>query len=119
VRGITFCADARFDLKLDQALISERGLAEVFEHMNIERVGLKTEMWQWRRTGNIAIGYQCDGQASGIAVTQADCRVHELRSDSGETICYLMLPVEQLKELARRAIHAGRTPGTAAASRSP
>ena len=34
-RKITFNRDRKFDLQLDQALIDERRLAEIFEHGNI------------------------------------------------------------------------------------
>jgi hypothetical protein len=33
--------------------------------------------------------------------------VHELRRD-GKTLCYLMFPIDQMKELARKAYAAGR-----------
>ena len=38
---------------------------------------------------------------------EADYWVHELRRD-GHTLCYLMFPIERLKELAREAYAAGR-----------
>jgi hypothetical protein len=104
---ITFNRDNKFDLQLSDALIAERRLADVFGNLDIHKIELKTETWQWERTGNICIEYRQNGQPSGIAVTESGCWVHELRRD-GQTLCYLMFPVERLKELARRAYAEGR-----------
>jgi hypothetical protein len=100
--------DRKFDLQLSQALIHERRLAEIFAGATIEKIELKSETWQWEQTGNICIEYMCDGRPSGISTTEADYWVHELRRD-GETLCYLMFPIERLKELARDAIRRGRS----------
>jgi hypothetical protein len=104
---IFFNSDRKFDLQLSDALINERHLAEIFCEGRIEKVELKSETWQWEQTGNIAIEYRQNGQPSGIAVTEADYWVHELRRDGG-TLCYLMFPIERLKELARKAYAEGR-----------
>jgi hypothetical protein len=69
---ISFNRDAKFDLQLNQALLNERRLAEIFESQKIEKIELKSETWQWERTGNIAIEYRCDEKPSGISITQAD-----------------------------------------------
>jgi hypothetical protein len=100
---ITFNRDGKFDLQLDQALVNERRLAEIFTAAKIEKIELKSETWQWEQTGNICIEYR---QPSGIAITEADYWVHELKRD-GKTLCYLMFPIERLKELARKAYAAG------------
>jgi hypothetical protein len=105
---ITFNRDSKFDLQLSQALIAERRLADIFTAGSIERIELKTETWQWERTGNICIEYRCDGHPSGISVTKADYWVHELRRDDA-TLLYLMFPVPRLKELCRTAIKNGRS----------
>jgi hypothetical protein len=104
---ITFNRDNKFDLQLGQALRNERRLAEIFSYGKIERIELKSETWQWERTGNICIEFRCDGRPSGIAVTEADYWVHELRRDD-DTLLYLMIPVPRLKQLCREAIKAGR-----------
>ena len=104
---ITFNRDRKFDLQLDQALIDERRLAEIFEHANIRRIELKSESHQWEKTGNICIEFRQNGHPSGIAATEADLWVHELKRD-GETLCYLMFPAERLKKLAREAYKKGR-----------
>ena len=107
MQKVVFSHDRKFDLQLNQALIDERRLAEIFEHANIEKIELKSETWQWEQTGNICIEYRQDGHPSGIATTEATVWVHELKRD-GETLCYLMFPVERLKKLAREAWAAGR-----------
>jgi hypothetical protein len=103
---VIFNNNSKFDFQLSNALIAERRLADIFTAALIEKIELKTETWQWEQTGNICIEYRQNGQPSGIAVTQADYWVHELRRDS-QTLCYLMFPVERLKELARRAYAEG------------
>jgi hypothetical protein len=104
---ITFNRDRKFDLQLGAALIAERRLADIFAGAKIEKIELKTETWQWERTGNICIEYKQRGQPSGIAATEADMWVHELCRD-GKTLLYLMFPIERLKELAREAYKQGR-----------
>ena len=109
---VIYNPDEKFDLQLSQALVDERRLGDVFEHMVIERIiaptiELKSESWQWEQTGNICIEYRQNGQPSGLAATQADYWVHELKRDD-RTLVYLMFPVERLKELAREAYRAGR-----------
>ena|SRR5215471_7554852 len=103
---IQFNNDNKFDIQLSDALINERRLAEIFTTGRIEKIELKSETWQWEQTGNIAVEYACDGRPSGIAVTQADYWVHELRRD-GETLVYLMFPIERLKKLCREAFKRG------------
>jgi hypothetical protein len=109
---IVFNPDNKYDLQLSAALVRERALADIFQHSIFDgtkpvRIELKTETWLWERTGNICIEYRADGKPSGIAITEADIWVHELRRD-GQTLCYLMIPIPQLKELARKAYAEGR-----------
>lgn len=103
---ITFDATKKFDLQLSQGLIAERKLAEIFTAKKIERIELKTESWLWERTGNICIEFSHNGQPSGISATDADYWVHELNRDG--TLCYLMFPVERLRDLVTRARLLGR-----------
>lgn len=106
-KRITYNADEKYDLQLSAAHIAERRLGEIFEHATIAKIELKTEAWLWEQTGNICIEYCHGGRPSGLAATEADMWVHELRRD-GETLCYLMFPAERLKRLAREAYRAGR-----------
>jgi len=101
--GVTYNSDNKYDLQLAQALIDERRLGEIFEHAKIERIELKSETWLWERTGNICIEFRRAGKPSGIAVTQADQWVHELKREDGSTQLYLMIALDRLKELCRAA----------------
>ena len=105
---ITFNRDDKFDIQLSAAMVAERRLGEIFASGKFERIELKTEKWQWRRTGNIAIEYRRAGRPSGISTTQADYWFHELLNDDGRTMGYLVFPVPYLKELCRAAIKARR-----------
>jgi len=104
---VSFNRDAKFDMQLSAALVAERRLADIFTEGKFEKIELKTETWQWRRTGNIAVEYRQRGRPSGIAITEADYWVHELREDDGEPVGYFVIPVPRLKRLAREAYLAG------------
>lgn len=107
---IRFNDDEKFDIQLSAALVQERRLAAIFGFSEIAdtRIELKTETWQWEQTGNICIEYLRDGKPSGISTCTAEYWSHQLCRPDGETICYLLFPIEQIKELARAAIRAGR-----------
>jgi len=105
-KGVIFNRDNKFDLQLSQSLIAERRLATIFEACSIEKIELKTETWQWEQTGNICVEYRQGGQPSGIAVTEADMWVHELRRGD-QTLCYIMFPIERLRDLAREQYRKG------------
>jgi hypothetical protein len=64
---ISFNRDGKFNLQLNQALLNERRLANIFQNQKIEKIELKSETFQWEQTGNIAIEYRCDGKPSGIS----------------------------------------------------
>lgn len=98
--GVTFNHDSKFDLQLSAALVDERRLADIFACRRIEKIELKSESHQWERTGNICIEFTSYGKPSGIWATEADYWVHELKRD-GETLVYLMFPVERLKALCK------------------
>lgn len=104
-KRISFNNNNKFDIQLSASLLREKKLAGILGNGKIE---LKSENWQWERTGNICIEYQQNGKPSGIAVTEADIWCHELRRED-RTLVYLFFPVERLKELARQAIKAGRS----------
>lgn len=80
--------------------VHEARLKDILEGAKIE---LKTDTWQWEQTGNLCIEYgKMDGRKSGIAVTEAKFWIYELRRKD-QTIVHLIFPIEQLKELGRRA----------------
>ena len=107
MKNVTYNADQKFDIQLDAAIIAERRLGEIFTARKIEKIELKTENWQWEKTGNICIEFRQNGKPSGIAVTEADYWVHELRRGE-ETLVYLMFPIDRFKALARKAFSEGR-----------
>jgi len=92
----------KFDIQLSKATVDERRLGDIFTTRKIERIELKTENYQWEKTGNICIEIKQRGEPSGISVTEADYWVHELQRE-GETLVYLMFPVDRLKELCKTA----------------
>jgi hypothetical protein len=100
--GVFHSTSEKFDFQLSQAIINERGLAEIFAYRTIEKVELKSESVLWEDTRNICIEYARDGKPTGIATTKADYWVHELKRD-GKTLVYLMFPIDRLKELCRDA----------------
>jgi hypothetical protein len=104
--AIKLDADEDVTLGLGDAHVNERKLAEIFSAAKIEKIELKSETWQWEQTRNICIEYRQDNKRSGIAVTEADVWVHELRRGD-QTLCWLMFPIERLKELTRQAYAAG------------
>lgn len=109
MRGVTFNDDNKFDIQLSDALINERRLGKIFACKKIEKSELKSETYQWEQTGNICIEVRSYGKKSGLAATEADYWVHELKRD-GETLVYLMFPVDRLKQLCRehgRLVHNG------------
>jgi hypothetical protein len=99
--------DGKFDLQLSQALIDERRLADIFVGATLEKIELKSESWLWEQSGNICIEYRRNGKLTGISTTEADVWVHELKRN-GQTLVYLMFPIERLKTLCRDAMRAGR-----------
>lgn len=103
---VTFNSDSKFDIQLSAALVNERRLGTLFSAAKLEKIELKTETWQWERTGNICIEFACDGKPSGIAVTEADYWVHELKR-ADDTLVYLMFPIMRLRALAREHYVAG------------
>jgi hypothetical protein len=116
IEGIVFHDGWKYDFQLKASLIRERKLAEVFAYAtfmsgNDVSVELKSETWQWEKTGNLCVEYKCDGRPSGIARTEAHFWVHELlrgqRGHEKDLIRYIV-PMERMKELARRAIAEGR-----------
>jgi hypothetical protein len=109
IKNVSFNRDSKFDLQLDKAMTCERRLASVFAFGTFDtKIELKSESYQWRRTGNIAIEYANDGKPSGLAVTEADWWVHELCDDHDQTLLYIMVPMTRLKALARAAWRAGK-----------
>lgn len=86
-----FDIDLRYGEMVENELLS--ALQGTFE--------VKAERGAWQRTGNIAVEFECRGKPSGIAVTQAKHWAHVFMKDD-MPFCYLLFPVDQLKEIARK-----------------
>jgi hypothetical protein len=113
---IKFNPDKKFDIQLSASLIAERKLGDLFTSAKLERVDLspecwkieqKTESWLWERTGNLCIEYRNRGKLSGIASTEADFWIHELKRDD-DTLIYIVIPVPHLRDLCKKYIKEGR-----------
>ena len=101
---VTFNRDNKFDLQLSASLVRERALGEIFRHAMFDgtrpvKIELKSETYQWEQTRNICVEFRQKGQPSGIAITEGDVWVHELRRDD-ETLVWLMFPIDRFKALA-------------------
>ena len=108
---VKFNRTKKFDLQLKAALVRERKLGDIFKHATFDgsrdvTIELKSETWLWEQTGNMCIEFRQDGEPSGIAATEADIWVHELRRE-GQTLCWLMFPIGRLKDLGRKAYRRG------------
>ena len=65
----------KFDIDLADGKVREDLIKEMLQDKKIE---VKSERDVWKRTGNIAIEYQCYGKPSGINATEADYWFHNL-----------------------------------------
>src|SRR5262245_51689567 len=95
---------SKYDLQLGQALNDEDILGRRLQWNQLE---LKGEAWKWERTGNIAIEYCRGNRDTGIDATSADFWVHQLlialdNHDGYRTGCYLVIPIDILRQICRR-----------------
>ena len=85
----------KFDIALAYGKVREDLIKEMLQDKNIE---VKSERDVWKRTGNIAIEYQCYGKPSGINATEADYWFHNLCV--GEDVyATLVFKTENLKKI--------------------
>ena len=85
----------KFDIDLAYGKVREDLIKEMLQDKKIE---VKSERDVWKRTGNIAIEYQCYGKPSGINATEADYWFHNLCV--GEDIyATLIFKTENLKKI--------------------
>ena len=99
-------SDKKYDFKgqLDGALEAEKKLHKIFVDHKFE---LKTESNIWHDTGNIFIEYESHDKPSGIAATEADYWVHELRTKDKRTLAYITIPTPILKEICNDLLKEG------------
>ena len=85
----------KFDIDLAYGKVREDLIKEMLQDKKIE---VKSERDVWKRTGNIAIEYECYGKPSGINATEADYWFHNLCV--GEDIyATLIFKTENLKKI--------------------
>jgi|TARA_R100000458_G_C8256647_1_gene232675 hypothetical protein len=85
----------KFDIDLAYGKVREDMIKEMLQDKKIE---VKSERDVWKRTGNIAIEYECYGKPSGINATEADYWFHNLCV--GEDIyATLIFKTENLKKI--------------------
>ena len=89
---------SKFDIDLQYGKVREGEIANMLQN---EKIEVKTERDIWKRTGNIAVEFECRGKPSGIAITEAKWWAHVL-ADGDETYCTLLFPTDKLKELSRK-----------------
>jgi len=93
----------KFDIDLDFGLHYEKSLAKI---LKLGKVEVKTERDKWKKTRNIAIELSCNGELSGLNITEAEYWAHIL-SWKGNIISVILIPVDKLKEIVKLSIHDG------------
>ncbi len=66
--GEPMVKNSKFDLDLQYGQLREQQVHDMFHNKKIE---IKTERDWWKKTGNIAIEYECNGKPSGIDKTES------------------------------------------------
>ena len=85
----------KFDIDLAYGKVREDMIQDMLQDKKIE---VKSERDVWKRTGNIAIEYECYGKPSGINATEADYWFHNLCV--GEDVyATLIFKTENLKKI--------------------
>jgi len=92
---------AGFDIDLSEGKARESSLASILCERST-KVEVKSDK-KCRHTGNLFIEFEQPSGPSGIATTEAGWWAFEFLDD-----CWLALPTQRVKELARRAYREGR-----------
>ena len=90
--------NTKFDLDLQYGQLREQQVHDMFHNKKIE---VKTERDWWKKTGNIAIEYECNGKPSGIDKTESDFLIHILSNGTGN-YCKLIFEVSRLKRIVEK-----------------
>lgn len=93
-----FNNNSKFDIDLKYGQVREKRVAEL---LGGETVEIKTERSWWRKTGNIAIEYECRGKPSGIDKTEAKWWFHILEQTNKE-YCIIVFRVKVLKKIVNK-----------------
>ena len=97
-QGGEMVKNTKFDLDLQYGQLREQQVHDMFHNKKIE---VKTERDWWKKTGNIAIEYECNGKPSGIDKTESDFWIHILSNGIGN-YCKLVFEVPMLKRIVEK-----------------
>ena len=97
-QGGEMVKNTKFDLDLQYGQLREQQVHDMFHNKKIE---VKTERDWWKKTGNIAIEYECNGKPSGIDKTESDFWIHIL-SNGNDNYCKLVFDVPMLKRIVEK-----------------
>ena len=90
--------NSKFDLDLQYGQLREQQVHDMFHNKKIE---IKTERDWWKKTGNIAIEYECNGKPSGIDKTESDFWI-QILSLGVDNYCKLIFEVPRLKRIVEK-----------------
>ncbi len=90
--------NSKFDLDLQYGQLREQQVHDMFHNKKIE---IKTERDWWKKTGNIAIEYECNGKPSGIDKTESDFWI-QILANGTDNYCKLIFDVPRLKRLVEK-----------------
>ena len=90
--------NSKFDLDLQYGQLREQQVHDMFHNKKIE---IKTERDWWKKTGNIAIEYECNGKPSGIDKTESDFWI-QILSMGVDNYCKLIFEVPRLKRIVEK-----------------
>ena len=97
-QGGEMVKNTKFDLDLQYGQLREQQVHDMFHNKKIE---VKTERDWWKKTGNIAIEYECNGKPSGIDKTESDFWIHILSNGTGN-YCKLIFEVPKFKRIVEK-----------------
>ena len=90
--------NTKFDLDLQYGQLREQQVHDMFHNKKIE---VKTERDWWKKTGNIAIEYECNGKPSGIDKTESDFWI-QILANGTDNYCKLIFEVPRLKRIVEK-----------------
>ncbi len=97
-QGELMVKNSKFDLDLQYGQLREQQVHDMFHNKKIE---IKTERDWWKKTGNIAIEYECNGKPSGIDKTESDFWI-QILSLGVDNYCKLIFEVPRLKRIVEK-----------------
>lgn len=100
--------DKRFDILLSRAHEDEDALVNLLLAKG-DKLELKTEYKYWKKSGCICIEIESYGKPSGVTSTEASHWVHSLKDEKTGRTFYMIIEVEQLRELIKPYVERGET----------